>query len=416
MPQVVSLQSGSETLSAASGNITISSVNLDHAVVLVSFSCQAQNAGNALLTAYLSSATNIAWRRENGATSGYVHWWVIEFDDTVNVQRGSQTVSTADTDISISAVTLAESFALGLRSSDNFSGGLGSAIAQFVLTSTTNLQVSHFVAPLGTEYTSWQVVSCPDFAVQSGTISLAAAAQNSATISAVDVNQTFLVHSAESSATSDEIRGIFSRLTLTNSTTVTANVPVTGLGHTAHFYAVDVEDAGTAVQRGLVTIAATAGDATQNVTITAVDTNFAVALLAGAYGHGGMTSATVDQFSDALVRVNLTSTTNLEMFSDLKSTTSDFDWQVIEFAEYSAPAAPGVPNIGRMLPPPSALTSLAGDTYNARLRALFDASGLSGSLSWCLLQYLRAKYSYSGPLNEGLIYWARDGWDVTPLA
>lgn len=340
MPQVISIQSGSATLSASSGNITITSVNTDTSFLLVSFSCEASNAVSALLSATLSSATNIAWYRQ-GSSTGYLHWWVIEFDSSVSVQRGRQSVAgAATTSITISAVTLADAFATGGRDGDSFSPSTAD-VCQFKLTTTTNLDITHHASPSTTENAAWQVVECADFSVQSGTIDLSSATSNTATISTVDTGQTFVLCSQKSNLTAGDILYLYSRCYLTNSTTITATVNTSGYSHEAHYYAVDVIDADTVVQYGSVNIASSAGDKTENVTVTGVDTNLSVAFLSGAYMMGGETANTDDRYSDALLRVNLTSSTNLELFSDLKATTSDFSWFVLEFAEYAAGAQTG---------------------------------------------------------------------------
>lgn len=97
---IKSIQRGATTLTAQSLDLTISSVDLNKSIVIMSYSDLNNSAdGNSLIRAKLTSSTNINFYLGQGySMPKYIEWQVIEFNNVKSIQRGDFTTpSTAIT-------------------------------------------------------------------------------------------------------------------------------------------------------------------------------------------------------------------------------------------------------------------------------------------------------------------------------
>lgn len=89
---VKSIQRGTTILTAQSLDLTISSVDLNKSIVIMSYSdLNNSSDGNSLIRAKLTSATNINFYLGEYSTPKYIEWQVIEFNNVKSIQRGDFT-------------------------------------------------------------------------------------------------------------------------------------------------------------------------------------------------------------------------------------------------------------------------------------------------------------------------------------
>ncbi|HXI28300.1 MAG TPA: hypothetical protein VNG89_07755, partial [Vicinamibacterales bacterium] len=243
----------------------------------------------------LQSSTTIEFERitsEATPATITIQWYVATFGSGVSVQRGETTVSATTVNVTISAVTMAQSFVLFSKTAiageaewsnnDSIAGDL---------TTTTNLQFR--IAASANHIVSWQVVtftSAADINVQRGSVTTMTGATTSATatLTAVNTRKTFVLSSWRTSGTGADIGSRLVRTQLTNSTTLTFDRSATGSPDSIEeiaWQAIELKDNST-VWTGTANFASGASQATAVLGSPDVNVTRAIGLISGQGGNG----------------------------------------------------------------------------------------------------------------------------------
>lgn len=323
------IQRGTVSITNTSVSVTIDPVCTAQSVLFFSVTTDDADPGDVAVGGELVDETTITFHRNNGAgATGLISWQVIEFESGVSVQRGSVSgFNAAGTNVTISAVTLANSFVLvsAIREGTSWSSDDGITAN---LSASTNIFIDVNAGTAGTAY--WQVVEYNDATVQRVTTTLSSgSASTTSAISAVDPAKTFVVGSSYHDATvnADDLP----RTELTNSTTLTfTRVGTTGT-HTFVSYVVELNDAST-VSRGNATFGS--GVTNQSVAITG-DIDASIVNGPGSQGRQGSSShSSDDNLGHVWFRYQITSATNLEVDRAIgTSSTANAPWEVITFED-----------------------------------------------------------------------------------
>jgi hypothetical protein len=331
------VQSGSATLDVgtASTDVTITAVSLSRAFALTTVRTPTVETPS-VVSADLTTTTNLRLERGSSSVSVVVEWMVVEFAagaGTVTKYTGSWN-TTATTSVTVSSVTLAESFVVvSSRSTGN--SNIGAFIAVGYLSSATNLALRRFdTSATDTSYAAY-VVSVPGASVQQGetTIALGANTRN-VTLSAVDLTRTFALVSRFSAlpepgqtGRSIAIQGVRGRLSGTTNLQLTRGGSST-TNSVYVSYAVVQMPVGATVQQQTETGFTTA---TKTSTLsTAVTLSKAVIFPGGSVE--GPSTANNSNFLQGYNTLKLTSTTVLESQANTAPETSGaFTASVVEW-------------------------------------------------------------------------------------
>lgn len=302
---VKSIQTGVETITSADGtshDITISAVTVANSIVMYTNrngNGSTYRVTRSLFLPSLTSTTNLNFERydASGASDMIICWTVIEFDSgvlNVDVITGEVAKSSTTDDVTITAVTLAQTFALLHMKTDLTQLDDPSAVTGY-FTSTTNFR-TETGDPSGTGdctagYQIVEFANASDIEVQGGTISLTSGQDtNTDTITAVDLNKSFLLHmGASSGAVFNGLSRLQTRFKFNNTTTVelsdSSNEPIT-----AGYFAVELQDSGQSVESFDATIADTATTPTVQPSWTALSTTDTAIMVAGYMPNGTITA------------------------------------------------------------------------------------------------------------------------------
>jgi hypothetical protein len=174
-----------------------------------------------MVNGYINSTTQLIIERHSGtgATATTVSWEIIEATGNLTVQRGFLEPGTSpfSTDITITAVTLANSWAV-IKSFGHYSWGFdGGSQIRANLTSTTNLRLD--VTDGCYPVIRWQVVQDTDATVQN-IAKTATATSDTSTITSVTTAATFLAVTGRCSGNDMQPQKNYAEY-LSNSTTIT---------------------------------------------------------------------------------------------------------------------------------------------------------------------------------------------------
>lgn len=346
MATVQSIQSGSKTIVAADGTSvteTITSVTTAQSVVMISVR-NAQSSQNRvrreLWTAQLTNSTTITFTRDQSsfAVDSIIEWYVIEWDSSVTVHRGSATPTASSSSHSIGAtINTGSSFPV-VYAKTNQNSILADVICRATM-STTNITFTFGSTPSsGDCVIEWQIVEfdSADADVQTGTISLGSGVgSNTAAITSVTTADTFVAHGGietTNSGAGDHRNS--ATVELTNATTVTAEQTLIGSGRTqdVQFYAVEMLD-GSSVEKGTETITDTNATPTTQPSFTAmsnpspISTHFTqndrnTDTSTDQYHGDGLVSLAINGTDDGMVLERHSSATD----SDVKVVWHAVDW------------------------------------------------------------------------------------------
>ena len=331
---LASLQSGTATIAngSASTTATITSVDITKSFVVCSTSLGSDVTSSpnyVWVSCQLTNATTVTFARVSTVGTITIQWYVAYFSSGVSVQRGSTTLTTATTNITLTAVTLANSFPI-TSFRDGGTVFNGNDFYSAAITTTTNLQVVLSTAPSTNTVLEWQVVQYTNSSVQSGTVSFATTdSSKTATVTSVDTTKSWLICTYDSAA---GVTGISQKMVegvLTNSTTLTFTRLANGQTISLHYYLVTFTD-GTTVQNGTTAFGTT--DTTLNATISSVDLTRTIAA-PSSFQRGGQTSyAADDQPAPGWFTTTLSSATNLQLTrGNPLSSTANVSWFVVQF-------------------------------------------------------------------------------------
>jgi len=184
-----------------------------------------------------------------------------------------------------------------------------------------------------------------DFSVQALSIVVTTASNTGTLGSTVNMDKTFLIGSLRCDTTTDANQDNTFIAELTDADTVTVTRNGTNGTVTWNGFAVTITTGN--VQRG--TIVAQGATASQDVTITAVDLDFAMAVHAGNNGNvvggsfpGAVTTLPNEEKADALVTLELVDSTTLRVKHGVSGSEADNDisWEVVEWETGGAGPAP----------------------------------------------------------------------------
>jgi hypothetical protein len=160
--------------------------------------------------------------------------------------------------------------------------------------------------------------------IQAGSIAINAAASNTATIASVIVGNSVIIYGGHTTNDVGTTRPVTTaRVTLTNSTTVTATNGLNSGIQTVTFTVIEFEPGVLrSVQRGTITVGASA---TETATITAVDTRKAAVIFLG------FTIAAFASNDLVYPRLDLTNSTTVTATVALAGGSTVVGYQVVEF-------------------------------------------------------------------------------------
>ena len=330
--RVKAVQRGTTVLPSAStsASVTISTVDPTRSFVVFGLSLDDAQPDRGNVTGQLTDATTVTFARQGTGVDVTVTWQVVEFLSGISVQRGSTSLSTATSNVTIAAVALPKSFCLvSLRT-----GGSAYSHDDFVrarLTSITNLELSVGAPSPNNAVVEWQVVEHDDASVQSGDIAWQSTeTSRAATIAPVDPNRSWLTYSYDTdTASATDIGRNLIRGRLTSATTLMFDRDKSGSAPGLSWSVVELLD-GTTVQRGSEAFGTS--ETQRNVTVGSV--NLSRALAVGGYAERGGKSpyGVTDNPGVGWFTLELTSATNLRATRGLTgSCTADLAWQVIQF-------------------------------------------------------------------------------------
>lgn len=234
---VNSVQFGTVAIAVASatGTATVTSVNssyyaLLHLGLTSSQTSLSYSSAQSILT--IAGTTVTATRQSTGSNSVDVNFCLIEFNSSACQQavqnfQVAWTNSSTSTTQAITSVNTANTLLFHSGSSGNSSGGTANIFQRADLTNSTTVTIqTNSAASLACKYNfaAVEFISGVITSLQRGTITLTGATSNTATISAVTTANS-LVNSLHFTATQTtaNIPNVASRVSLTNTTTVTVN-------------------------------------------------------------------------------------------------------------------------------------------------------------------------------------------------
>ena len=280
-----------------------------------------------------------------------ISYHLIEFESGVAVQHGVlEDPSTGANDISLaSTIDLSRAFVL-LSASNTGTGLSDDEFYSAALPATDTLRISVLDGKIG-NFIAWQVIEFADSVVQSGSVSFGTGdtVKPVTLASAVDASKTWLSFSYTSdNGTSTNlgqkmVRGEIS----TNGTTVTFTRENSGQAIVLSYFVIEFTD-DTTVQRGIETIATSELDA--QVSLTAVNPDHALPILAGLYDRMGSTSFNSDETPGvATARLELVGAgATLSLSRGLDDAAASFVWQVIEFPTQASSSGGGSGTLGAL--------------------------------------------------------------------
>jgi len=303
------------------------------------------------------------YRGAISGSSGTIYYEIWEFEgDGFKVQHGSQSISATTTNVTIDAVTLANSFPLiGIQQDSGETWWHTKSWFMVELTSTTNLQISVRAAPGGSCTCYWQVMEGEAFDVQQADLSLASGATSGTdTISSVDTSKTFLVGSAyqTDNGSYNVAAQKLMRYQLTNSTTVTGYKDVTGNAMDATVYVVEITGISATVQHSTISMDSSTTQADE--TISAITLANSVCILpGGAYTNYGASVGSNDSPESSFCRYSFTSTTNLRVNRiGTKSVAAEYSYFVIDFSVTAQTVTPTGISSGESMGSPTITTTV----------------------------------------------------------
>jgi len=319
--------------SVASDTVTISTV--DPLKSILFYSCRRNDVTGAQgtrLVGVLTDSTTITFYKDDTSHDITVEWQLLEFSSGVVVQHGTTTADSSDINITISSVTLANSFVLcdGYWNDATFTRSVEKVNA--ALTSPTNLNIERGASISG-QRAVYQVVQIDNASVQTDVKNFTLVT-DTVTITSVDTSKTF-VFTGATDDTGNNVRKIDDwgvSVDLTASDTLTFRHYNNGRSYNCRWYVVTLSDDGFAVQRNNHTFSSTNAE---NITLNSLLQNYSVAMTGGMGNHmlrseaGGGGEA----YPSGTATKKITSSTNLEVECDGwdSGEASVMDWQVLEF-------------------------------------------------------------------------------------
>jgi len=173
----------------------------------------------------------------------------------------------------------------------------------------------------GTVEVSWQVVSNPDFTVQTGAAALTAASSTTATIDSVATSTAFVATSATSTLAEPGTDGALVGVKFTDATTLTFIRGQTGGEVTTRFYV--VEWAGATVQQDTIQMTSTSAS---SAALTSIDADKAFVI----HNYGRTTDTDTNTAEGGMIMINLDDSTHVGVESEAMAGGYEVNFFVVE--------------------------------------------------------------------------------------
>lgn len=323
-----SFQSGNVTINTpATSEVSITTVDPSKSYVYCNF--RYTSSANYRVSTCQLNANGDKVEIKSGDTdssNSYVNWYVVEFEDGASVQRGSETIPSADSSLSVTldSINLEKSFVIVYSRTAN-SGFTGDERRTVMaeLTDSTTLELSR--NETGEEvYVEWQVIELNSTKVQSGTTTLSGTS-TSTSISSVSESSTFLIFNTKASS---DVDGYENRYyvggTITDSSTITFSRGSNNGSVDISWFAVEMLDS-TNIQKGSVS---SSNQTTFTSTLsTSVDTSKTMILVSNTVGNSNTSSQDSGTFSSIF-----NSSTEIEFErANHENNTTTINWFTVEF-------------------------------------------------------------------------------------
>jgi hypothetical protein len=342
---LVRKQSGQSTLSGTSVQATVSTYTLANSLLVYKYRGGFSSPSAAQISGRKLNTTTLEFtRNQSSGDSPVIEWELMEFDTDVTVQDLSSSYSSGAThNITVSSVTTGQSFLVP----GGVEGKSGSSLSQddfarWRLTSSTNVERLLSEAYDGTFYA--QLVDYADCSVQRFTRDNQTGTSWSQTISSVTTAKSALFGTCaiDAAAGMDDLY----RIAFASSTSVQGTSNAGGTSSDIAFEVVSFTD-DTTTQGTTRSVAS--GTATDNVTITTVNTDYSSCQLEGVSLQGqshGYSDDTDDDFRTTFFSSLLTSSTNLQLQrTDATGQTAYVSWRVISW-QYAGEELQNAPFFG----------------------------------------------------------------------
>jgi hypothetical protein len=328
MAVLKNIQSGVKSFTGTSDSITIDSVVTSKTIIFVSSSTDTtqDGPGAGLFTAHLSNSTTISLSRDNNTGTHTIRWYAVEFESGVNVQRGTINLTSTSQGVTLSTVTVSQSWAtITLRNLGTAYGN--DDMVRGIITSATNLQLQ--VASAGTggvDLVAWQVIDYDDATVQQISTGTTTATSNNQSISTIDIAKSFIV-GASYTTTNCGANDMF-RFYI-NSSTQVSFTRYAGASVDFNAYVVEIGDSGFSSQRGQGTLAS--GSTSATPMLTGVDTDRSIGIIGGVHGYLQNNNSTGEEFDKMSFSIYLSSSTQATLTRGASGQTATYAWEVLEF-------------------------------------------------------------------------------------
>ncbi len=330
MATLLNKQSGQVTISVTSITATPDAYVLARSILLFSYRGGDNETRGSACSGEKTNTTTLTFSRNfDIAADLIIEWQLFEFDTDVTVEDFSRA---GEGTVAINSVTLANAFITETLSNTGTSLGQNNYLRS-IFNSQTEIELISVGTPTAPE-SRGQVVEFTGCSVQeiSRTIANWGASSTTAIITSVTEVDTILISTQSSTATSD-FDDDWSRVTLTDDTTVTmdrvASTNITTI--VWNIFVLEFTD-GTTSQKAQHTLAD--ADATDDITITSVTLDESGVILSGASPWGmshGNAAVADDDFSDGAMTVFLFDNVTVRLTRTNTTGANGIYYQVIEW-------------------------------------------------------------------------------------
>ncbi len=325
-----SFQSGSITNVSTTTIATLNNpVDLTKAFVYCGARITSSDANRAP-TCQLTGPSTVSIISEAASSGTEVNWFVIEYAFGVTVQRGNASLpsGTGIQNISINTIDQTKTFAI-VTSRTNTSSQIQDEqrTIRVHFTSNTNLRLERQVSTSMNVTVEWQVIQMNGANVQSGFSTISNGnLTTTANLNPVNTGKTFLFFSSSGSSVGGFETHLYTRGTVTNSTTLTFTRRGTSQSVQITWFAVEMTD-GTTVQRGSTTLAGGAGTSA-TADIASINTNKSMIIWSN--DTAGETDTALQDSATYSARFNSSTQLRFTRNND-ENNAATLDWFTVEF-------------------------------------------------------------------------------------
>lgn len=153
---IKSIQSGTSTLSATSLNVPISSVDLSKSIVMINCSSTSNFADQTMVSAQITTNTNLQLSKANATTAVVVNWVIIEFNNVKSKQTGSIASNGGTASATITSINMNKALLFcTATNSITSSTSINQALYRYKINTVTSL---NFDSSSTTQTIYWQLI------------------------------------------------------------------------------------------------------------------------------------------------------------------------------------------------------------------------------------------------------------------